>query len=60
MAITSILFISEVFYNLHKLCMYIWMRPYHVTTSLINQAHRILLRIMDKNAGQQITALCGG
>ena len=60
MAITSSLFISKVFHNLHMLWMYIWMHPYHVTTSLINQALRILLRILDKNAGEQTTALCCG
>jgi hypothetical protein len=55
-----ILFIYRVFHNLHMLWMYTGMRPYHVTTSLINQALRILLRILDKNVGQQTTALCGG
>ena len=59
MAITSILFIYKVFHNLHMLWMYIGMCSYHVTTSLINQAHRILLRILD-NAGKQTTALCSG
>ena len=39
MAITSILFIYKVFHNLHMLWMYIGMCSYHVTTSLINQAH---------------------
>jgi len=59
MVITSILFIYKVFHNLHMLWMYIGMCSYHVTTSLINQAHRILLRILD-NAGKQTTALCSG
>ena len=40
MAITSTLFISKVLHNLYMLWMYIWMRPYHVNTSLINQAFR--------------------
>jgi len=49
--------IFKVVDNLYMLWMCLWMRPYHVTASLIGQAFRMLLPIPG-NPGQQTTVLC--